>query len=98
MDATTFKTEIKNLKDFLVGKTITVSLVNGNNITKYDFSTLKGFGKAILAFEGMGANFGFIKVGNSLIEKRTKDIKELNHYINNGVWDSVHFLATTIKN
>ena len=52
----------------------------------------------ILAFEGMGANFGFIKVGNSLIEKRTKDIKELNHYINNGVWESVHFLATTIKN
>tara|TARA_R110002049_G_scaffold80452_3_gene204621 strand:- start:1430 stop:1726 length:297 start_codon:yes stop_codon:yes gene_type:complete len=98
MDSTTFKSEIKNLKDFLVGKTITVSLVNGNNITRYDFSTLKGFGKAILAFEGMGANFGFIKVGNNLIEKRTKDIKELNHYINNGVWDNVHFLATTIKN
>ena len=98
MDATTFKTEIKNLKDFLTGKTITVSLVNGSDVTRYNFKTLKGFGRAILAFEAMGAGFGFVKVANNLIEKRTKDIKELKHYTHNGVWDSVHFLATTIKN
>ena len=98
MDSTTFKAEIKNLKGFLTGKTITVSLVSGNDVTRYDFNTLKGFGKAILAFEAMGAGFGFVKVANALIEKRTKDIKELNHYTHNGVWDSVHFLATTIKN
>lgn len=98
MNASTFKSEIKNLKGFLIGKTITVSLVNGNTITKYDFNSLKGFGRAILAFEEMGAGFGFVKVANTLIEKRTKDINELNHYINNGVWNSVHFLVTTIKN
>lgn len=97
MDATTFKSEIKNLKGFLTGKTITVSLVHGNNVTRYDFRTLQGFGRAILAFEEMGAGFGFVKVANNLIEKGTKDINELNHYINNGVWDNVHFLATTIK-
>ena len=97
MNATAFKSEIKNLKGFLTGKTITVSLVHGNNVTRYDFKTLKGFGKAILAFEEMGAGFGFVKVANNLIEKGTKDINELNHYINNGVWDNVHFLATTIK-
>ena len=98
MDSTTFKSEIIKLKGFLVGKTITVSLVQGNSITKYDFNSLKGFGRAILAFEEMGAGFGFVKVANNLIEKGTKDIKELNHYTHNGVWDSVHFLATIIKN
>ena len=38
MNATTFKTEMKNLKGFLTGKNITVSLVQGNDVTRYDSS------------------------------------------------------------
>ncbi|MCM4170069.1 hypothetical protein DHD32_01145 [Arenibacter sp. TNZ] len=97
MVASEFKTEMKSIKDLLIGKTIKVSFINGNNIASFSFDTLKGFGNAILEFEKLGANFGFIKVGNNLIEKPTRDHKELLNRLNNGVWDNIHFLAKTIN-
>lgn len=97
MNAATFKTEIKNHKEWLMGKTITMTLITPKGTRKYTFRTLKGFGKAVLAFEGLGAAFGFVKVGNEYIEKPAKDFNEFVNRIDNGVWTSVHFLATTLK-
>ncbi len=100
MKASEFKTEMKNKIEFLKGKKINLVFMSGDTKVSsnvYTFNTLKGFGKAVLAFEKMGANFGCIKVGNSIVERGTKDIEELNHRIQRGVWTNVTFLATTVK-
>ncbi|WP_147377389.1 hypothetical protein [Flagellimonas taeanensis] len=88
---------MKNLKEWLKGKTIGITLITPNGGSRYTFKTLKGFGAAVLEFETLGASFGFIKVGNDYIEKSTKDHAEFIHRVNNGVWTNVHFIATTIK-
>ncbi len=64
---------------------------------EYTFSTLKGFGKAILAFEAMGATFGFLNVKNPLCSKSTKNAEEYLSRLSTGVWTDFHFLATTLK-
>lgn len=97
MDSVAFKTEMKNLKEWLKGKTISITLMTPNGGRKYTFKTLKGFGRAVLEFERMGARFGFMKVGNDYIQKPTKDFNEFIKRVNGGVWTEIEFLATTIK-
>jgi type II secretory pathway component HofQ len=97
MDAKDFKTEIRNLKEWLKGKTISITLMTPNGGRKYTFRTLKGFGAAVLEFEAMGAAFGFMNVSNPYIQKPTKDFNELMEKVGLGVWTGVEFLATTIK-
>jgi hypothetical protein len=100
MNSTEFKTELKNKKEFLKGKKINLVFVSGNNdfsSKNYSFDTLKDFGNAVLSFEKIGAGFGFLKVSNLCIEKNIKDFNQFNHYANNGVWNTLTFLATTVK-
>ncbi|NYJ26341.1 hypothetical protein [Allomuricauda sp. ARW1Y1] len=74
-----------------------MTLITSKGVRKYTFNTLKGFGKAVLAFEALGAGFGFVTVGNKYIIKPAKNFNEFTHRMNNGVWTNVHFSATTIK-
>lgn len=97
MDAKDFKTEMKNLKEWLKGKTISITLMTPHGDRKYTFRTLKGFGAAVLEFEAMGAAFGFMNVSNTYIKKSTKDFNELMEKVGFGVWTEIEFLATTIK-
>lgn len=69
MKATEFKKAISEAKESLRGKKLTIDLVNGEAIKKFSFLSLKAFGNAILEMEKMGAGFGFIKVGNDLIQR-----------------------------
>lgn len=97
MTSIEFKSEMKDLKEWLRGKTIGITFMTPKGGHSYTFKTLKGFGAAVLEFEAMGASFGFIKVGNDYIEKSAKDHAEFTERVNNGVWTKVHFIATTIK-
>jgi hypothetical protein len=97
MIAKEFKKAISEAKESLRGKTLTVNFVNGETIKKLSFSTLKGFGNAILEMEKLGAGFGFSTVRNQLIEKGMYKASEFQTVLKKGVWNEVTFLATTVK-
>jgi len=97
MNPTEFKKAISEAKENLRGKTLTVNFVNGETIKKLSFSTLKGFGNAILEMEKLGAGFGFSTVGNQLIKKGINKASEFQTVLKKGVWNEVTFLATTVK-
>lgn len=97
MTATEFKTAIKEAKESLKGKALTVKFVNGSSIQKMTFSTLKAFGTAILELEKLGAGFGFIQVGNDLVQKGIYKASDFQKVLTKGVWNEVTFLATTVK-
>ncbi len=97
MTATEFKTVIKEAKEALKGKTLIIDFVNGERIEKLRFTTLKSFGNAILALEKLGAGFGFIKVGNNLVQRGIYKNSDFQTVLNRGKWNEVFFLATTVK-
>lgn len=97
MKATEFKKAISEAKESLRGKKLTIDLVNGEAIKKFSFLSLKAFGNAILEMEKMGAGFGFIKVGNDLIQRGIYRPSEFQTVLNKGNWNEIFFLATTVK-
>ncbi|UJH91683.1 hypothetical protein LZ575_03065 [Antarcticibacterium sp. 1MA-6-2] len=97
MNTTEFKTAISEAKESLRGKTLTVKFVNGGTIKKLSFTSLKSFGNAILEMEKLGAGFGFIKVGNHIVERGIYKAADFQKVLNRGIWSEVTFLATTVK-
>lgn len=97
MTTTEFKTAIKEAKEALKGKTLSIRFVNGEKVESLKFSTLKGFGAAILELEKLGAGFGFVKVGNKLVQKAIYKPAQFQKVLNGGVWNEITFLATTVK-
>jgi hypothetical protein len=97
MNTLEFKTAIQEVKESLKGKTLTINFVNGNIVEKLSFSSLKGFGNAILNLEKLGAGFGFVKVGNDLVQKGIYKASEFQTTLKRGNWTEVPFLATTVK-
>lgn len=98
MKAAEFKKTIKEAKETLRGKTLKLHFVNGSNVEKMSFNTLRDFGKAILQLESKGVKgFGFIKVGNPYAQKGIYKPSQFATVLNSGVWNEVTFLATTVK-
>ena len=97
MKAAEFKKAVSEVKETLKGKTLKIDFVNGNNIERLSFSSLKSFGQAVLQLESKGAGFGFVKVGNRCIEKLIYKPSQFSQVLQNGVWEEVTFLATTVK-
>ncbi|MCM4159533.1 hypothetical protein FHG64_16075 [Antarcticibacterium flavum] len=97
MTSKEFKTAISEAKEVLKGKTLIIKFVNGGKIQKLSFSTLKGFGNAILALEKLGAGFGFVKAGNQFVQRGIYKPSEFQTVLTRGVWNEITFLATTVK-
>ena len=92
-----FKNKVKDLKEFLRGKEINISLVTKTGIETFKFSSLKSFGNKILELETLGAGFAFSKVGNDLVERRVITEKELSKWVSRGVWNRIYITASTLK-
>ncbi|WP_034917845.1 hypothetical protein [Gillisia sp. CAL575] len=97
MTSSEFKIAISEVKEALKGKTLTISFVHGDRIEELRFTTLRGFGNTILKLEKIGAGFGFIKVGNDLVQRGIYKNSEFQTVLNRGNWNEVFFLATTVK-
>ena len=99
MTSTQFKTKLKDLKSFLKGKAIHISLTTKSSQTqKITFNTLKEFGNKVLELEKLGTHFAFTGVGNTLVEKTMITQKEMIKWTSQGVWNSVYINATILKN
>lgn len=97
MEATKFKTALKENKSFLTGKLITVSLITKKGIDRFSFERLKDFGHKVLELEALGAGFGFSTVENSMVSKRICTDREFNQWANFGVWTKINITASLIK-
>lgn len=94
MNSKQFKIKVKEMKDFLKGKEITLSLMNNNECKLFHFKSLKAFGTMILDLEKKGAGFSFVHVENSLVQRRFISEMEINKYMNRGVWTKVKIHAS----
>lgn len=97
MNTKEFKAAISEAKEALRGKTLSIRFVNGENVENIKFLSLRGFGAAILELEKLGAGFGFIKVGNDLVQRGIYKASDFQTVLNRGEWKEVTFLATTVK-
>lgn len=96
MKSTEFKNKVKEIKGFLKGKEIVLSLINKNGIETFKFNSLKAFGNKILELEKIGAGFSFTTVANSFVEKGIITERELAKWSNQGVWTKIHINASTL--
>lgn len=96
MNSKQFKTKVKEIKNFLIGKEIKLTITTKNGIESYSFKTLKNFGNKILELETLGAGFSISKVSNDFIQKRAVTENELSKCIKNGVWNKVFIHASTL--
>ena len=96
MKAAEFKKAVSEVKEVLKGKTLSIHFVNGNNVEKLTFNSLKAFGNAILKLEEKCSGFGFISVKNDCMEKGIYRPSEFTKVLNRGRWNEITFLATTV--
>lgn len=96
MEATEFKSQVKELKGFLVGKEIIIDQITATGIETFRFSSLAKFGAKVLELEAMGAGFHINRVANDLIEKATTTKKELDKWVSRGSWSRVYITSSTL--
>ncbi len=96
MTSTQFKLKLKEIKSFLIGKEIKITLVTNKGIEIFTYKTLKAFGSKVLELEKLEACFSFVTLSNRFIEKRVITGSELTNMINNGVWTKIKINASTI--
>ena len=97
MEASNFKSKASELKDFLKGKKIVMTLVTESNTEKVVFTSLKSFGNKILELEELGFGFGFDTVGNEFVNRDIKSEANLNKWISRGVWNKITITASNLK-
>lgn len=97
MKTSEFKTKTKEIKDFLIGKKITIEFFHNNKVEKIECKSINHFGLNILKLEKLGAKFNFNKVSNHLVSRSIQTEKTLNKWMNRGSWTNVNVLATTVK-
>lgn len=97
MNTSDFKSKVKEIKGFLTGKEITIEFLNNNQVQKIECKSLRHFGNMVLKLEQLGASFNFLTVANHLTTRNVSNEKELNKWMNRGVWSEVRVLATTVK-
>lgn len=96
MKSEDFKNTVKEIKEFLKGKEISLKVVSNNGIDSLKFQSLKSFGYKILELEKLGFGFSFIKVGNPQVERSIMKQSDLEKWMVRGVWTSIHVNASNL--
>ena len=98
MTSTSFKSELKRIKNYLINSEIELTVVTDSGLQVFKFTDLKTFGNKVLELEKLGAGFSFSSVSNRLVEKGIHRGKKTNldYWLRYGVWTKFSITASLV--
>lgn len=98
MTSTSFKSELKRIKNYLINSEIELTVVTDSGLQVFKFTDLKTFGNKVLELEKLGAGFSFSSVSNRLSKKGIHRGKKTNldYWLRYGVWTKFSITSSLV--